>query len=541
MNRRDFVRLATAGAAASLTAAPAKPNIIVMLADDMGISDLGCYGSEIHTPNLDSLAAGGVRFTHFRNTARCCPSRTSLLTGLYSHEAGIGHMVNPRPPLPGYQGDLNKSCVTIAQVMKGAGYQTMMTGKWHVTPNDGKKHNWPLQRGFDRYYGIIAGATSYFQPMSLTRDNTPIQPEGENYYLTDAIASNAATFIEDAAKRPEPFFMYVAFTSPHWPLHAFESDIAKYKGRYKDGWDKLRDERRERMIKMGIVEKKWGLTPRDEDVPAWAEAKDKEWQQRRMEVYAAQIDRMDQNVGKIVDALKRTGKLDNTLILFLADNGGCAEDRKIGVPYANAPAKTNDGRPVRPGNGPSIMPGPDDTFATYGVEWANVSNTPYRLYKHWVHEGGIASPLIAHWPKGIKRKGAITNENGHVIDLMATCVDVAGATYPKELNGNAILPMEGRSLAPAFQGKKIVRTDAFYWEHEGNRAMLDGKYKLVSRFPDKWELYDHEADRCEMHDLSASEPKRVADMVARYEAWMKRCNVIPWAEVQKIKAVDAGG
>jgi len=349
------------------------------------------------------------------------------------------------------------------------------------------------------------------------------------------------TYIEDAAKKPEPFFLYVAFTSPHWPMQAFESDIEKYKGRYKDGWDSLRDERRERMIKLGIVEKKWGLTPRDEEVPAWKDAPNKDWQQRRMEVYAAMVDRMDQNVGKILEALKRTGKNEDTLILFLADNGGCAEDRKEGQPYANAPKIAPNGKPVRPGNAPSIMPGAPDTFATYGVEWANASNTPYRLYKHWVHEGGIASPLIARWPKGITKHGALTHENGHIIDLMATCVDVARAQYPTELNGAPILPMEGRSLAPAFQGKKIVRRDAFYWEHEGNRAMLDGKYKLVSRFPDKWELYDHEADRCEMHDLSGTEKVRVESMVSRYGSWMKRCNVLPWEQVSKIKAVDAGG
>lgn len=543
MRRRDFVKLTAAGAmAASAAAAPAqRPNIIVVMADDMGFSDLGCYGSEIPTPNIDGMAASGLRFTHFRNTARCCPSRTSLLTGLYAHQAGVGHMVNPRPSLPGYRGDLNDNCVTIAQVLKDAGYQTMMTGKWHVTPPDGRKHNWPLQRGFDRYYGIIAGATSYFQPMSLTRDNEPIQPEGKDFYLTDAIAQNAAAYIEDAARNPAPFFLYVAFTSPHWPLQAFESDIERNKGRYRDGWDAVRAERHQRMIERGLVRKEWELTPRDEEVPAWKDAPDKDWQQRRMEVYAAQIERMDFNVGRILDPLRRTGRDEDTLIFFLADNGGCAEVRKEGQVYANAPRVTNDGKPVRPGNAPSIMPGAPDTFATYGVEWANVSNTPFRLYKHWVHGGGIASPLIARWPKGIAARGALTHENGHIIDLMATCVDVAGAKYPTSHKGSAIHPMEGRSLAPAFQGKKVLRKDAFYWEHEGNRAMLDGRYKLVSRFPDKWELYDHEADRCEMHDLSAKEPARVAAMVARYGRWMKRCNVLDWEEVKKVPAIPDGG
>jgi arylsulfatase len=512
-----------------------------MMADDMGFSDLGCYGSEIHTPNIDGLAQSGVRFTHFRNTARCCPSRTSLLTGLYAHQAGVGHMVNPRPTLPGYQGDLTRNCVTIAQVLRGAGYQTMMSGKWHVTPNNGKKHNWPLQRGFDRFYGIIAGAASYYEPWTLTRDNAAIEPEGADYYLTDAIGRNAAAYIEDAARRPEPFFLYTAFTSPHWPLHAFESDIARYRDRYRDGWDALRAERHQRQVRMGLVDGKWGLTPRDEEVPAWKDAPDREWQQRRMEVYAAQIDRMDRNVGSILDALRRTGRDQDTLILFLADNGGCAENLPPGRLNNNSPKQARDGRPVRPGNDPSIVPGGEDTFASYGIAWANASNTPFRRYKHWVHEGGIATPLIARWPGGMDRHGAITHESGHIIDVMATCVDVAGARYPERHDGERILPLEGRSLAPAFHGRKVARSDSFYWEHEGNRAMVDGRYKLVSRFPDRWELYDLEADRCEMRDLSTSDSSRVERMVGRYDRWAERCNVRPWDEVRKIPATDAGG
>ncbi len=544
MKRRDFVKIATAGAAgavSSFSAAPKRPNIIVMMADDMGFSDLGCYGSEIQTPNIDSMAQSGVRFTHFRNTARCCPSRTSLLTGLYAHQAGIGHMVNPRPTLPGYQGDLNHSCVTLAQVLKGAGYQTMMSGKWHVTPNNGKKHNWPLQRGFDRYFGIIAGAASYYQPFTLTRDNEPIEAEGKDFYLTDAIGQNAAKYIEDAAKRLEPFFLYTAFTSPHWPLHAFESDIERHRGRYRDGWDALREERHQRQIKMGLVDAKWGITPRDEEVPAWKDAPDREWYQRRMEVYSAQIDRMDRNVGAILDALRRTGRDQDTLILFLADNGGCAEELAAGKLNNNSPKQARDGRPMRPGNSPSIMPGGEDTFSSYGIAWANASNTPFRRYKHWVHEGGIATPFIARWPGSIEHRGALTHESGHIIDLMATCVDVAGARYPESFNGERILPMEGRSLTPAFHGKKIARSEAFYWEHEGNRAMVDGRFKLVSRFPNRWELYDLEADRCEMRDLAGSDSSRLASMTSRYVSWTQRCNVLPWDEVKKIAATDAGG
>jgi len=539
IRRRDFLKLAAAGAvgaAPSFPAAARRPNIIVILADDLGFSDVGCYGSEIRTPNLDGLAQSGVRFTHFRNTARCCPSRASLLTGLYAHQTGVGHMVNPRASLPGYQGDLNNKCVTIAQVLRGAGYQTMISGKWHVTPNNARKHNWPLQRGFDRFYGIIAGGASYYQPWTLTRDNDPIEPEGADYYLTDAIGRNAARYIDDAARRPDPFFLYVGFTAPHWPLHAFESDIERYRGRYRDGWDALRAERHERQIRAGLVDAKWGLTARDAEVPAWKDAPDREWQQRRMEVYAAQIDRLDRNVGTILESLRRSGREQETLILFLADNGGCAENLPPGRINNNSPKQARDGRPMRPGNDPSILPGGEDTFASYGVGWANASNTPFRRYKHWVHEGGIASPLIARWPGGIGGGGTVTHENGHIIDIMATCVDVAGTRYPDLHNREHITPMEGRSLVPAFHGKKVARSDAFYWEHEGNRAVVDGRWKLVSRFPDRWELYDLEADRCEMRDRAAADPARAERMVARYNSWADRCDVRPWEEVRKIAA-----
>jgi arylsulfatase A-like enzyme len=533
--RRGFLKTAAAGALCAASARPApagRPNIIVIMADDMGYSDIGCYGSEIRTPHIDSLAKSGVRFTHFHNTARCCPSRASLLTGLYAHQAGIGHMVNPRS-LPGYAGDLNRNCVTIAEVLRAGGYQTMASGKWHVTPVTDSKHNWPLQRGFDRYYGIIHGSASYFQPPMLVRDNEKIAAGSKDFYLTDGIGENAAAYIQAAARKPDPFFLYVPFTSPHWPLHAFETDIARYKGRYAQGWDALRAERHQRMIRMGLVDKHWGLTPRDRDVPDWKDAPDKAWQERRMEVYAAQIDRMDQNVGRILDAVRASGQEDNTLILFLADNGGCAEDLAPGNRTYSVPEKTREGRTVQPGNVTGLMPGGADTFQSYGTGWANASNTPFRLYKHWVHEGGISTPLIARWPKGIPRRNGITHEPGHLIDLMATCVDISGVQYPAQHAGTAILPMEGRSLRPAFAGKPIRRDDAIYWEHEGNRAVLDGKWKLVSRFPDRWELYDLEADRSELHDLAAQDSDRVARMTALYDRWAARANVVPWERVLK--------
>ncbi len=524
MDRRSFLTTLAGAGAAAASPQSQRPNIVILFADDMGYSDVGCFGGEIRTPNIDSLAKGGVRFTQFYNTARCCPSRATLLSGLYAHQAGVGHMVEPKP-FPGYAGDLNRRCVTIAEVLKPAGYQTFMAGKWHVTPLNTSKHNWPLQRGFDRYFGIIGGAANYFDPASLVRDNERIERDGPDFYLTDAIAENAARHIDQATG---PFFLYTAFTAPHWPLHALEPDIARYQGHYRDGWDVLRHERRDRMLKLGILDKRWPLTPRDDTAPAWIDAGDHPWQERRMEVYAAQVDRLDQGIGRILDALRRKGQLENTLVLFFADNGGCAEELKPNTQQAYIAGALKCGVKVETGNRPGLMPGGEDTFASYGLPWANASNTPFRLYKHWVHEGGISSPFIAHWPKTIRKHGAIQRQPAHLIDIMATCVDVTGARYP-----STVQPMEGRSLAPAFQGRPIERSDALYWEHEGNRAVRDGKWKLVSRHPRKWELYDIEADRSEMNDLAAGEPAIAGRLAGLYDKWAARVGAQDWPTVQQ--------
>ena len=555
--RRDFLKTMGIGAATlampgcisasqTSTAKRKRPNIIVMMADDMGFSDIGCYGGEINTPNLNELAAGGLRFTQFYNTARCCPTRASLMSGLYQHQAGVGHMMGDYG-YDGYRGELSNRCVTIAEALKTAGYSTYMSGKWHVTKStkpDGDKHNWPRQRGFDRFFGTIHGAGSFYDPNTLTRDNTQIVPGSKDFYYTDAISDNASKFISEH-KGENPFFMYVAYTSPHWPMHAKPQDIARYKGRYAGGWDALRAERHKRMIEMGIVDSKWKITPRDEAVAPWEEAKDKEWFERRMEVYAAMVDCMDQGVGRIVRALKRTGKFDNTLVFFLADNGGCAEEygsrgavkpdpsrpvvlKPMGrdeLQTRMQPAVTRDGRPVRTGYG--VMPGPADTYIAYGRPWANASNTPFRLYKHWVHEGGISTPLVAHWPGGIKAQGELRAQPGHLIDIMATCVDLSGANYPAEYKGNKIYPMEGRSLAPAFDNKPIER-EAIYWEHEGNRAVRKDNWKLVSRHPGQWELYDLDADRTELNNLADKHPQKVAQLKTLWESWAKRVGVQPW-------------
>lgn len=549
--RREFLQDGTAaiagtmlstsvGAAATLPSAAAqkarRPNIILILADDMGFSDTEPYGSEISTPNLKKLATGGVRFTQFYNNPRCCPSRASLMTGLYPHQVGMGLMTSDygHYPYPAYKGDLSDDCVTIAEALRGGGYRTAMAGKWHLTPD--KKgfdnHNWPLQRGFEKFFGTIQGAGSYFDPVTLTRDNTSIQA-GEGFYYTDAIAENATKYIEEFAGHGSPFFLYTAFTAPHWPLHCLEDDIAKYHARYRDGWDVLRRERHQRQLKMGMVQEKWALTRRDPRVPAWALASYKDWEMRRMAVYAAMIERLDRGIGQIVDKVNQLGIAENTLIFFMSDNGGNFEELDDPGPKAPRPDympyTTLDGRPVQRGNKPEVMPGPADTYQSIGIPWGNCANTPFRLYKHYAHEGGISSPLIVHWPAAIKKGDALTHQTGHETDIMATCLDVAGVPYPATAKSGQPLPaLAGTSLMPILLGSVRTGRAPFFWEHEGNSAMREGKWKLVSRFPDAWELYDMEEDRTELHDLSDAQPERVTAMVASYSAWAKSVGVQPW-------------
>ena len=553
LNRRNFLKHAVAAAAAPWAAAScgssdtaaeeSRPNIVLIMADDMGFSDIGCYGGEVDTPHLDALAANGLRFRQFYNGARCCPTRASLLTGLYAHQAGVGHMTGQYRKngeiIASYAGDLSKHGVTIAEALGAAGYATLMSGKWHVTPSIEKEgdtprqHNWPRRRGFDRFWGTILGAGSFYDPVTLASDNRHVEPDGEDFYYTTAIGDHAIRFIDESPD-DKPFFLYMPFTSPHWPLHAPEEAVAKYKGRYKMGWDKLRETRRARMIEMGVIAADWPLTARDPAVPAWEDAPHKEWEARRMEVYAAQISIMDETIGRLANHLRERGQLDNTLIFFLADNGGCAEE------LANSwgdqlffPKKTLDGaRDVRHENDPSIMPGPEETYQSYGIPWANVSNTPFRLYKHFVHEGGIASPLIVHWPAKLKNPGRWTDSQGHLIDIMASCLHASGAEYPSEYNGNAITPLEGKSLLPDITEEAAIERDALYWEHEGNRAVRSGKWKLVSKWsaPEKnrWELYDLEADRTETNDLARERPERVAELAAKWQSWADKVGVIEW-------------
>ncbi len=518
-------------------AAPSRPNIILIMADDMGFSDISPYGGEIHTPNLAQLAADGLRFTSFYNGARCCPTRASLLTGLYAHQVGIGHMEGD-DGLPGYRGDLSLNAVTIAEALSASGYATYMAGKWHVTNHLGhwtgdstrmSKHNWPVQRGFDRFYGTITGAGSFYDPITLTRDNTPIEPETEPYYYTDAISDASVRFINEH-QTDAPFFLYASYTAPHWPLHAMKEDIARYKGRYDRGWDTLRDERRDRLVTMGLIDSSWALTPRDPRVPAWEDvpADERAWYARAMEVYAAQIDRMDQGLGRMVQALG--DKAENTLIMFLADNGGCAEVLTPAWRGLFIPRAARDGSPVAIGNNIDLLPGSESSYQSYGPPWANASNTPFRRYKHFVHEGGIATPFILHWPKRLKQGGGITDAVGHIIDVMATALDAAGATGPATYNPDAISPLAGVSLLPLLTNSSFERGPLF-WEHEGNRSVRLGKWKLVALRNQPWELYDLEADRTEMHNLVTDEPKRAQELSELYADWAAHSNVMDWAEL----------
>lgn len=545
-----FCAAAFALANPQLSRAAERPNIIVILSDDMGYSDIGCYGGEIETPTLNGLADNGLRFTQFYNTGRCCPTRGSLLTGLYPHQSGIGWMMTDRGH-DGYRGDLNNNCRTMAEVLKPAGYSTYGVGKWHVTKHiqpDGPKHNWPRQRGFDRFYGTITGAGSFFDPGTLTRDNQNITPttdseyKPEQYYYTDAISDNAVRYINDHCSQDaeKPFFMYVTYTAAHWPMHALEKDIAKYKGRYDGGYAPIRNRRAKRVVELGLVSDACDPAPLIGD---WENTDHKAWESRCMEVYAAMVDSMDQGIGRIVGSLKKNKEFDNTLIVFMQDNGGCQEGNgrrgdfqrpveaslpKIPLDQIRldvVPKQNRAGVPTL--TGPGIMPGPEDTYIAYGLNWANVSNTPFREYKHFVHEGGISTPLIAHWPAGIKRPGELDHQPGHLIDIMATCVDVSGADYPKKIDDNSIKPLEGVSLKPAFSGRSLNRQQPLFWEHEGNRAVRDGDWKLVAKENKPWELYDLRTDRSETHNLAAEKPELAKELEAKWDAYAARADVLP--------------
>lgn len=558
LSRREFLRQSALGAATlyaasrvrAATPAPAvkgkQPNVIVILADDMGYSDLGCHGSEIHTPHLDRLAQSGVRFSQAYNTARCCPSRAALLTGLYPHQAGIGHMVG-NYGTPAYQGYLRNDCMTVAEVMREAGYRTWLSGKWHVGGNQApdKPSTWhpgapdqptPLDRGFDRFFGTLGGAGSYYRPPILMDQDKFITPDDKNFYYTNAIGEHACGMIREAVEAKKPFFGYVAFTAPHWPLHALPGDIARYRTRYRAGWDVLRVERHAALKKAGLISEECVLSPRDEKVPAWdsLDHERQEWESLRMATYAAMIDRMDQNVGRILDCLDATGQRENTLIVFAADNGGSDEHlHDDGRNVARYHLPTSQGTLPRMGNIVGLAPGPEDTFMSYGRSWANVSDVPFRQFKKWVHEGGISTPFIVNYPGYAATRGRIAHDPCHFIDVLPTILEFTGARHPGTFRGRAMTPLAGRSVLPAVAGQSPLAPQPYFWEHSGNRAVRIGDLKLVADSESAWELHDLKADRTELHNLAASRPDDVAAMEKQYDAWARSVGVINYRDLER--------
>jgi arylsulfatase len=498
----------------------ARPNVIVILVDDLGFSDFGCYGSEIPTPNIDALAAGGLRFTQFYNTARCSPTRASLITGLYPHQAGLGHLDSTvHEGSKGTTGKLRQDCVTMGEVLGEAGYFTIMTGKWHM---GGYRGTPPWSRGFMRSLSSKIGEVYFPDQKQRREDGIDIDGKrvahdapilGENWYGPDLITEWGLKFVDEARAAGKPFFWYLAHSSVHFPLQAPQEDIDRYRGKYLVGWDKLREDRHRRQIEMGLVDPKWPLTQRPPDVRAWDSRTDKAKDRfdHIMAIYAAMIDRLDRSVGTLVNSLKERGELDNTLIVLLSDNGGNAESGPRGRLEGDEP-------------------GGPQSVVFLGQSWATLANTPFWRYKHFTHEGGISTPFIAHWPAGIpsERRGKLEHQPGHLIDIMATAIDVTGATYPTEFKGRAIQPMEGVSLLPAFHGEPLIRDEPIFFEHEGNRAVRAGKWKLVLKHRGPWELYDMESDRTERQNLIDEEPELARNLIAKWEAWAKRADVGPW-------------
>ncbi len=514
--RRDFLKTIGMGMAAcavplnSTFADPPedgrRPNIILIMADDLGYSDIGCYGGEVHTPNLDKIAAAGMRFRQFYNCAKCGPTRATLLTGQYDQAVGKSNM---------------EYGATFGELLRAVGYRTLISGKWHQSPL-------PTTRGFDRYFGLADGCCNFFNPGTKARDGEGppgrkrssarrwaiegkaimgYVPEDKDFYTTDAFADYAVDRLEQYKNEDKPFLLYLPFTAPHYPLHAWPEDIAKYRGKYKVGWDEIRKRRYKRQTEMGIIDPKYKPSPRDPRVPAWdtlsAEKQDEE--DLKMAVYAAMIDRMDQAIGRVFEKVRQLGKWDNTLIMFLADNGGCAET---------------------PNTTPDIPPGPVESYRSLGPAWANASNTPYRKYKSSDYEGGACTPFIAHWP-GVIKPGTFTDQFGHIIDIVPTLMEITGATYPSQLNGRKLKTVAGKSLLPIFQGKKREPHDAVFFQFGAAKAVRTGKWKLVKFGKSDWELYDLDADRTELNDLAAQKPERVKEMEAMWQKWWNECKKPP--------------
>lgn len=522
-----------------ITPETSKPNIILIMVDDMGYSDLGNYGSEIKTPNLDKLAKEGLRLREFYNNSICAPTRASLLTGQYQHKAGVGFF-DVNLGLPAYQGYLNKESLTLGEVFRSGGYSTLLSGKWHVGSED--QAQWPNQRGFDKFYGILKGASNYFDikplpfgktpyPVKLIKNNVELHPKDDSYYFTDEIGNNAVTFLEEQNKENKPFFLYLAFTAPHWPLQAKPIDIAKYRGKFDEGWDVLREKRIQKLKENGILQADQTIGPRDPEVPEWNKLTydEKQFWKAKMEVYAAMVDNMDQNVGKVLNELKALKKDKNTLIIFISDNG--AQGGFNSYNQLNRGLVRNTG-PV----------GTSGSFDYQEQNWAYLSNTPLQQYKNNMHEGGFSSPFIAWYPSQIKA-GRIDKGTGHIIDLAPTFYELAGIEYPKEYNGVTTNPLVGSSLLPVLFNNvsQVNRGTPLFWERAGNRAVRDGKWKLVSIYPSyEWELYNIDTDRGETTNIAQQNPGIVNQLSEKYFDWANKTGVVEYSKF-KLKTEQMPG
>lgn len=535
-SRRQFLQsasLAMAGIALGSVACSTRvkrPNILLILADDMGYSDLGCYGSEIKTPTLDKLAEEGVRFSQFYNSARCCPSRAALLTGLYPHQAGIGGMTDTDVPIPEYQGYYKDNVITIADLLRSAGYKTYMSGKWHQ--GEEPEHR-PVHHGFDRSFASIDGAGSYFDfkpyrnkkwpygtELTVVEDDQSLDLNDQEFYATHLYTNYAIQYLNDH-NDSQPFFMYLSYTAPHWPMHALPEDIAKYKGYYDEGWESIRESRFRRMKALGIISENTQLSQKDKADRDWNQLspEDKQREIKLMEVYAAMIDCMDNDINKVIQLLKEKGELDNTVILFMSDNGACRAGNLAWSTYSH------------PRFDPHAEPGTPESFTGYGQNWANVSNTPFRKFKAQVHEGGVASPFIAWFPKRFQ-KGVIREELAHIVDIMPTVADLAGTQYPDTFQGKSIQSAEGSSLVPVLTGKGSLPDRPFYFEHMGHCGVIEKGWKAVRLRNQPWELYHLQKDRSEINDLAKENPKKLKSLVKKYEDWAKKNKVLTREEVE---------
>lgn len=492
-------------AMSTVCAAEKPPNIVLILLDDVGYSDYGCYGSEIDTPNIDRLAREGMRFTQFYCNPYCVPTRAALLTGLHPRYLGPARR----------EMQLSLEMVTLGELMQSAGYQTALSGKWHL--GRAAPHR-PIDRGFGDFFGMLDGCSNHFDPSIpdppfeggrvrvWSRNAERVTEFPPDFYSTDAITDHALQNVRRFAAAGKPFFIHVCYTAAHSPLHAKPQDIAKYRGRYAAGWDELRQRRRQRQVELGIIDPKWTVTPREPEFPAWQDEPQKEWNENLMTVYAAMVDCIDQNIGRLLKTLEETQTDRNTIVLVLNDNGGCAEQAG--------------------GDNPQNIAGPKNHYVSCGAGWAYLQNTPLRRYKGWSHEGGISTPLVVRWP-GVVRAGTISRELGHIIDVLPTFAEIAGVPYPIERNGKKLLPVEGKSLLPILRGGTRTEPPVLYWTAFGHRAIREGQWKAVlDQSIGKWELYDIVADRTEMHDLVAKYPDRTQAMSTRWQTWAEETGAV---------------